>query len=450
MLVSRIAPLSRALAIAAVTTALIAPSTTTVSPADAQPVDRRAATNPTGTAAGSAANGTGYLRLSLSTLADGRVRVGWTNPAPTRRTKKFIIKVGANRLLDSQVRTYHVKRTKRSVIVPTAYGATPYSGNFSFVKVYRVLRDGRAGSSPTKWIQASLRASCTASPAHRVTVGTFNVRTWSLDRGTDATNHGWGVRGGRVVAEILRSGARVIAVQEASGQANVAFGNVRQHRWILDRLNDTDASRGHRWADAVGDDAYRRGGGLVGTRILYDAGRYEHLASGLVRIRDAAAPGDSLLPWARLQAVGQTQPAFTFASAHLGTGDDRTAYDVRGRQIATIISVLKAKSAAGGQVILGGDLNSTVNSKPSNNAQVALLRAGFYDAFATTTIVNSRFGTTNNFHFPIRATPYRRDYLMTLGPVKGSCSYVNRAYQSDSQLASDHFMQVATLPLATD
>jgi hypothetical protein len=36
---------------------------------------------------------------------------------------------------------------------------------------------------------------------------------------------------------------------------------------------------------------------------------------------------------------------------------------------------------------------------------------------------------------------------MTYGPVRGSCSYTNQVYQHRSQEASDHFLQVATVPL---
>ena len=99
------------------------------------------------------------------------------------------------------------------------------------------------------------------------------------------------------------------------------------------------------------------------------------------------------------------------------------------------------------QVIIAGDLNSTANTKPYNNVQRALLRAGMYDAYASKHIAGGKYPTTNMFKFPVRPTPHRRDYILTFGAVRGSCGYRNMAYTQRSRVASDHFMQVASLPL---
>jgi endonuclease/exonuclease/phosphatase family metal-dependent hydrolase len=441
-------PIARVLATVTLTAGLLA---VVGGPTDAVSA-RRVPPNTTGTAAGSAANGAGKLATSLTVLPDGRVRVSWPAPPKGRHITKWRVRVGPNRTLDSKVRTYRLTRTKRKITVAPAFGVTPSSGNFTFVQVGGYRRDKKLWSlSPTKWIKAPLAAHCTASPANRVTVGTYNVRSWRLDMSASPAVR-WTVRGPRAADEILASGARVVAIQEASGEANANFGDgLRQDQWLLARLNSTDTAPRHHWVDAIGDDPYRQTGGLKGTRIFYDDSLYDVHDRGLIKLADSDVPGDSLLPWARFQAKDGTQPEFLFASTHLMVGDAGSAVTTRGKQIHKVITELRALAAArpGEQVILGGDLNSTVNTKPYNNVQSQLMAAGFYDAFATTSTVNARYATTNSYRFPIKVTPLRRDYLMTLGPVKGSCGYVNRFYNSLSQVASDHFMQVATLPLST-
>ncbi len=57
------------------------------------------------------------------------------------------------------------------------------------------------------------------------------------------------------------------------------------------------------------------------------------------------------------------------------------------------------------QVILGGDLNSTANTLPYNNVHQALMNAGFYDAYATASIVGGQFPTTQDSMFPVYRTP---------------------------------------------
>jgi len=279
--------------------------------------------NATGAAAGSAANGVGNLKMSLLPTPDGKINVTWKRPAPAKQIRKWTVTVGANRALDPDnqtTRTYQVKRNKQSLIVPQAFGATPASGNYSFVQVTIYRTRGTKASSPTKWIQAPITSTCTASAANQVSVATFNVRGW--DKEPIASQFSWNLRGPNAAAQILASGAHVVAIQEANGQAAMGFGPVRQHQWLLDRLNADDPEVGHAWRDALGDEPYRRGGGLVGTRIFIDASKFTVLESGMQRLNGRDGKGDSLLPWARLQAIPATQPAFYFASTHLRVGEN--------------------------------------------------------------------------------------------------------------------------------
>lgn len=430
--------------IALTATALSAP----VTGAGATEREQRAARgNPTGTAAGSQRNGAGNLSVGLATTGDGRIRVTWQRPAPASKLKNFVVQVGVNRSLNRQVHRYAVSRARQSIVVPTAAGATPGSGNFSYVKVTVHRPNGSRSSSPAKWIQTPIGAPCPAG-SDKATVGTFNVRTWAGDKTIRSPLFRWKARGPKVVRDILRSGAHAVAIQEASGKAGPGHGTKRQSRWLLSQLNAKDPDSAARWVDALPVNAYLHG--LVGTRVFYDAHKFTKLDAGFTRIRDPHSP-NAYTPWARLQGVGATTSPFVMVGTHLATGESSRAVRIRNRQVQGVISVVeRLHSRFGGQVILGGDFNSTIDTKPANTVQQALLRAGFYDAFATHRLFNSRFPSTNGFNFPLHLSPRRRDYLMTYGGVQGSCRYVNMAYRQASRTASDHFMQVATLPVSAD
>jgi endonuclease/exonuclease/phosphatase family metal-dependent hydrolase len=419
---------------------------TTVVASDSAQSAPAARGNPTGTAAGSPPNGKGYLAVSLATTDDGQIRVSWKRPGPASRFTGFDVRVGVNWRLTTQVRHYKVSRKKQSIVVPPAFGATSYSGNFSFVRVGVRRSNGTRGTAATKWIQTPLAAGC-PSGGDRATIGTFNVRTWAADVRRGNKRFNWSKRGPRVVRTILRSGAHAVAIQEATGRAGNGHGKKRQSPWILAHLNTDDPDRDARWRDALPEDSYR-GDGHVGTRVFYDANRFDKLASGFDRIPDKHAP-TAYAPWVRLRGKGGSTSPFVLVSTHLANTDSRRAFNARNREIAKVIDLTRRlRSSYGGQVVLAGDFNSTVDIKPYNGVQVALLRAGFYDAFASARIVHSAFATTNSFKFPVRRSPHRRDYIMTTGGALGSCRYVNHAYRSASRAASDHFMQTATVPVS--
>lgn len=402
--------------------------------------------NPTGTAAGSPRNGSEYLEVSLAATNDGQIRVSWKRPSPVSRIKGFDVRVGINKSMNAKVRRYAVSRKRQSFVVPPAFGASAYSGNFSFIKVAIHRTNGTTGGSPVKWIQTPLAAGC-PSGSDKATVGTFNVRTWGADVHRGSTRFNWSARGPRVVRTILRSGAHVVAIQEASGRPGKGYGNVRQIRWILSHLNQDDPDSAAHWVDANPEDAYT-GDGHVGTRVFYDANKFSKLASGFTRIRDAKVP-TAYAPWVRLQGAGGTTSPFAFVGTHLASTASRKAYLARNRQIKTVIDLTRRlHDTYGGQVILAGDFNSTVDTKPYNAVQLTLMRAGFYDSFATARLVHSDFASTNNLNFPVRRSPHRRDYILTMGGTPGSCRHVNHAYRSASQAASDHFMQSATVPVS--
>lgn len=398
--------------------------------------------NPTGRAAGSPANGSGFLKVSLSNVEGNRIRVSWKRPTKAKKIKRFVVRTSGNRQKYNTVRGFKVKRTKQSVVVPHNVNATPASGNFTFVQVLVKRTNGRTGNSPTKWIQASLGAECPAGP--QVKVGTFNVRGWRHDKKLGA-GFTWQHRGPRVVSTILRSGSGAVALQEAGSNGGQGYGPQRQWQWIVSRLNAAAGSSGQ-WR-AASDDPYSEGGrGYVGTRLIYDAARFDQLGTGVASVTDPSGVPNAWTPWVQLRDRASGR-AFHLVSVHLMVGESRKAYKIRGRQTQKVIALARSLAAGGGQVFVAGDFNSTVNTKPSNNVHRAMLAAGFYDAFATRNLVNSKYGTGHGFNFPVRPSPYRRDYVMSLGPVQGSCGLWNMAYRHKKDVASDHFMQVATLPL---
>jgi hypothetical protein len=425
-------------------------------PAGAQQAEgaQRRNTNPTGTASGSQANGVGNLKVRLAPTANGRIKVSWRRPGPPSRFRKLVVQVSPGRKMATKVRSYRLNRRKQSVVVGHAFGATPASGNYSFVKVTYVRRDRSRSQSPAKWIQAPITSECTAAAEDQLAVAAFNVRTWTGNK-TPGTPLYWGTRGPNVINEILRSGAHAVAIQEASGKANIGLGPKTQQQWILDELNKADPDRSAQWVDALPVSAYKppagRAPGHVGTRVFYDASKYTELASGMARVMDPVAKMDSLIPWARLQSVTGTQAPFVLTSNHLTLGNpagNLRDWKLRGRQTQqTIAHLRELRSRFGDTVILAGDLNSTANTIPYDNAHLLLMQAGFYDAYASRRISGAAYPTTTQQVFPVPRTPLRRDYLMTLGAVKGSCGYVNQTYHRASQIASDHFLQKATVPL---
>ncbi|GAA4713428.1 hypothetical protein [Nocardioides conyzicola] len=424
-----------------VTTLLTAPD----GPANAS--SRATQSNPTGRAAGSPSNGSGYLEVGLSTTTDGQILITWKRPGPLSRLRSYDVQVGVNYRLTTKVRHYKVSRKRQSIVVPPAFSATRYSGNFSFVRLVVHRSNGTRGTRPAKWIQTPLGAGC-PSGSDRATIGTFNVETWGADvRHGSRTRFNWSKRGPRVVRTILRSGAHAVAIQEATGRAGGGHGKRRQSPWILAHLNADDPDPAAHWVDALPEDAYR-GEGHIGTRVFFDANKYDKLASGFDRIRDPHAP-TAYAPWVRLMGAGGSTSPFILVSTHLANTDTRRAFNARNREIKQVIALTqRLRDTYGGQVVLAGDFNSTVDIKPYNGVQTALLRAGFYDAFASAKIVHSDFATTNSLKFPVRRSPHRRDYIMTVGGTPGSCRYVNYAYRKASQVASDHFMQAATVPVS--
>lgn len=396
--------------------------------------------------------GSGPFSLAISNTADGKIKVTWRTKFRPRAISAWRVATATSRSMDQHVKVVRLGKYRRSAVIPHASLVTPASGDYTFVKLYLVRPVGtspRISGSATLWIQAPVTVTPTAP--NRVTVATFNVRTWNGET-SHSVPTAWANRRARVYSTILNSGAGVVALQEASGSANLGYGPLRQRAEIVSNL-------GNGW-QLVDDGYYVHPAtpgtvtGLQGTRIIYDSDDYDLIEHGYL---DAGKPAGSnkiaWIPWARLEQKA-TGTRFWVLSAHLTVEQDPAGgpykmSELRVAETRKIIAKVNTIRAAHPteQVVVMGDMNSTIYTRPDNAVKREFVKYGFYDAFASDVITNAAWPTTNNFVFPVTPSPHRRDYILTKGPLPGAFSFKNVAYNSSSQLASDHYMQLATLPI---
>jgi endonuclease/exonuclease/phosphatase family metal-dependent hydrolase len=395
----------------------------------------------------------GWLGMRLAMMPDGRIKVTWKGPKSNKGIKKWEILTSTTRKMDQHVKRYRFKPKARRGIVKPADLITPASGGYTFVQIrhYWGKPNPHVGRGRTLWIKAPTPTPPAVSDA--VTVGTFNVRAWNLDK--PSSPRSWDKRSGRVYSTIIGSGAGVVAIQEASGSVDVGYGAQRQWLALVNELNASEG--GARWA-LSDDQPFETGGpaqgkGRQGTRMIYDTTQFELLAHGVGYTEGPSPTEGCWFPWARLRQKS-TGKQLVFVATHLENGTDSAKgpyklWSLRQKQAQAIISKVAELSAAypGEQVIVAGDMNSTIYSPPDNVVHRLFIKAGFFDAFAAPEVVNGDYPTTNDFRFPLKPSPHRRDYIFTRGGPAGSYWYHNLSYRTEADVASDHFMQVASVPI---
>jgi endonuclease/exonuclease/phosphatase family metal-dependent hydrolase len=397
------------------------------------------------------ANGKGNLKVKLKLTSSGDIKVSWKAPMAKALVKKnvakWVVLTSTSRTMTTDLKKYRVKKTQTSVVVPPAEMVTPESGDHTFVKV-KLYRKGVAkpGESPTKWIKAPVMDADTTIQ-DRVTIGSFNVRSWGLESDAKAFD-AWAQRKPHVIRNISSSGAGVIALQEAGGKdVNGEYGEDPYWVALVREL-------GSPWK-LVDDLEYRADYsktnnvyGKQGTRILYDSAKYSVLDHGAIEVAGIQSRKSTMwVPWAHFvdQASGKK---FWMVDVHFQTGKTASSYKVRERQAATVVPFATKLAESGDKVFVAGDFNSTSFTLPDNGVHKAFLKAGFFDAYSTSNVSGEEFPTTNDFEFPVEKSPHRRDYIMSIGgETTGSHWYKNLVYNEVSQAASDHFMQAAQLPL---
>jgi len=393
-----------------------------------------------------AATDTGHKNIKAVEAPGGQISVTW---GATKAVKYYQVKVSSMPDMSQDVKTYKISKSKTAVTVAPAANAGPTSGNYSFVRVYAIKKNGKLGESPFAKVRLTAPAPNPIGPG--VTVGTFNIRTAEAD-GTGGAK--WSARKDIVASQITASGASVVALQEAGAvigkecQVVIYVGtDGLKHKFKdcyfqFEQLDDMLPQY-----SLVNKDEYSPNGadGKESTRILYDPSKVSLAESGFF------APSKidknlQFVPWA-VFTDNVTQKQFVFISAHLANNakgqTEKYWSKLRVKQAKKVMAFAKAKSA-GRQVIIAGDMNSNQYTLPSNVVDKAFLAGGFYDAYATANITNEFFATFNEFERP-KASSSRTDYIFTWGGPVGSYAYKNWIVRS-GVFPSDHYMQSATVP----
>ena len=384
--------------------------------------------------------------VKLTNNDDGTIHVDWDR-GPGTDHLDYKIQIATDRLITVHARTFDVPDGQTELDVPHADLVTPASGDYTFVRVltYRSSTGKRSGR-PVVWIKPTpVTPPATGS---RVKIATFNLRIWGANdkKGKRKTPVSWTVRRAKIAREVRSTDPGVLLLQESSGAAKWRIaGKLWQFQDIAKRLPK-------KYKLTV-NGLYmtpKKAVGSQGARIIYDSSKYQVLKTGYIKPPAFSPAQIRWTPWALLRDRA-TAEEFYVSSAHLQSGADKGGshrlYDMRQRQTDFINSQLAKLAASGRGVYVGGDFNSTSNTKPDNNVHRTLVADGWYDSFATTSVVGDNLPTTNDFVFPVKPGPFRRDYIMSLGAPQGSYGYVNHTYSSRSQFQSDHFMQSATLPV---
>jgi endonuclease/exonuclease/phosphatase family metal-dependent hydrolase len=384
----------------------------------------------------------GYLNVHLSVTKKNEIKVSWKVPGPL--IKYYKVQTSTSRKMNSDLKTVRVSAKKHTLVVPHAKLATRASGDYTFVKVIAFRGDGGKGGSVTKWVM--LHPVTPPKTGEKVTLGTYNVRTWRGEEGEPAA-YLWDNRKTRVASTIESSGADVVAIQEAGGSNNDAsHGGIWQWQDLMRSLpakwsiNDNEAYR----TDYT---KYHNVYGKQGTRIIFNSDKYKMVDHGFIIPPYLTKDKTRWVPWVKLEDR-TTGTKFYFMSIHFEDGKNgKKLYNIRNKQAAAVIKEAKKFGEDGTPVYVAGDTNSTIYSTPNNGVKRKFVKAGFYDAFSTKTITDRKYPTTNDFVFPVVASPQRRDDILSMNVPEGSYFYHNLAYKSASKVASDHFMQVAQLPL---
>lgn len=392
--------------------------------------------------ASAAVTSTGYKHVTAKANADGTITVTWRK---TLNAKKYIVRTSNMPDMSKNVVAYSVKKSRKTTVVKPTSTAGVSSGNYTFIRVYVVRKNGSVSASP--YAAVRLRPAAVSTSAKKITVATFNVRT----NQNQQSGHTWAQRKRAVATRILGSNADVVAVQEAGGVTGTGCNATYQFtelaalirdKYVLATLNNetTCAIKKEQYAYTTG------GGGKQGTRIFYNPTTYTQLRAEYFTPSSPNSDSRRFVPYVLLQNR-QTGETVYVMSVHLENRKGATYDRVRLAQAQEVIAKAKALSASKKiQVIVAGDLNSNIYSSPNNRVQWSFVTAGFYDAYATAKNTNEFRVTFNGFTTPSKVSASRTDYILSYGPYRGSYSYKNWISSVNGVIPSDHNMQTATVP----
>lgn len=389
------------------------------------------------------------LDFSLRNTAGGRIEVTWQRV--DRAVRYYVVRASDRDMRNERERTMVPNPSSGetvSTVVSHVPSATPESGNKTVVEIQWVLPNGTQRDTRAEWIMRPPPTPAQPqSLTNSVKIATFNVRNWARNPNRSDPLH-WSSRLPRIVSEVKSANPGVLLVQEASGAPGKGIaGRKWQYQHLAKRLPDR-YRLGYRGLH-LHDGKFR---GTQGNRAYYDSTRYRKLRSGYFRMPGWSLKRNRWVDWVLLRSKADPRVEFYAASVHLthkldAAGSTRH-YDRRLRQIGKVTRKATQWANTGRTVFVGGDLNSTSSSKPDNGVHRMLMAAGFYDSYATTNQINGQYPTsTFGFRFPVKESPARRDYLLSLNAPTGSYGSENHVYRSMDKVQSDHFMQSAVMPV---
>jgi endonuclease/exonuclease/phosphatase family metal-dependent hydrolase len=251
---------------------------------------------------------------------------------------------------------------------------------------------------------AILLQGCASAPAADTTPRELRVLVYNIHAGKDVAGGSNLAR----VAELVRSTRADLVLLQEVDRNTQRSGPVDQPA-TLARLTGYPVAFGR----TIGFQ-----GGDYGIAIL---SRWPITDYTLVPLTVVAPPGRSAegreqrgVLRARIGVLGGTLSVLTTHLDH--TGDDVW----RVQEIATVLRVARAESAAGRTVLLGGDFNAT----PESAVHAQLRAAGFRDAW-------SGCGSGDERTFPAVAPTRRIDYLYLTGTTRCAAARVLAGEASD-------------------
>lgn len=292
--------------------------------------------------------------------------------------------------------------------------------------------------------------------APRVNVATFNIRdNYYNDKG--AKN--WTKRRKHVASDVRSADTGVLMLQESAGPARYRKRGGKNWR----QFQDLRKMLGRSWG-AVFDTEYETGGKKAGkgkkgkkrrgfrynqqgVRILYRKDRYQLVGRGWEAMPHRNRKHRFPTPYAVLRDRA-SGAEFVAISVHLAVGKDQAAWNLRQKQVSWAANY--ATRVGGGRpVVLAGDMNTAGQNDRALDAQEVLAANGFADAASAQVRRNLNYPTVGGFDkTPMRDSwPNRIDSIHVLNGVGGAYAYTNHVRFRNQPIASDHYMQSATLPL---
>lgn len=291
----------------------------------------------------------------------------------------------------------------------TTMTAVPY-GNPVFARVQTAYGSRLGPWSPYRAIWPRVATPASGSAVH---LGTYNV----MLAGT--TN--WARRMPRIAQNIAARHLDLVALQETmntngSGIASRLAG-LTGHTW---KVATTGTSEG---------------------RILYDATRFSLRSSGL--LNSYSPSGQSIhsyrtgkvipTPYARFRATGSSR-TFTVVSVHFGpsnvkAGPNRTGNKQAGATARAVLAAMSRLTSTSEPAVIAGDFAAGYGVWGDQNPpQPTLVRAGWWDAMASTSRLGVRYNTQNGRRAqrPNALVNGRADGIFLRG-IHGTTRYVNVA-----------------------